>query len=125
MELKSTFSKHNKAARVVSTLFNARTNAHFAHLATGSYAQHKALDDFYNEIVDLGDRFAESYQGQYGIITGYNIGVLNTDPLNLLESGLKELMTVKSQFTDSHLVQILDDVTELYTSTIYKLKFLK
>ena len=35
--------------------FHARTNAHVLHLETRSYAAHKALNEFYDEIVDLAD----------------------------------------------------------------------
>ena len=36
--------------------FHARTNAHVLHLQTRSYAAHKALNEFYDEIVELADR---------------------------------------------------------------------
>lgn len=112
------------ASKIVSLLFNARTNAHFFHLETKSYAQHKALNEFYDGVIDLGDRFAESYQGQYGIITGYTIGNKEAEPLPMLIDQLKQIVNMRSNFKDSHLLQILDDVVELYTSTIYKLRFL-
>lgn len=116
----------SKYAQVVSLLFNARTNAHIAHLQTTSYAAHKALDDFYTEVVDIADRFAESAQGTQGILTGYTIGTLNSgDIISFLKSQHQEILRLRSQFTEGHLVQILDDAVELYTSTIYKLSFLK
>ena len=61
-------------ASFISTLFASRTQAHIFHLQVtgpGSFAKHKALDDYYNEIIDLTDGLVESYQGRYGIITGY------------------------------------------------------
>lgn len=119
-----TQNSQSPASKIVSLLFNARTNAHFFHLETKSFAQHKALDDFYSGVVDLGDRFAESYQGQYGLISGYTIGNKESEPLAMLVDQLKQVVNLKSSFKDSHLVQILDDVVELYTSTIYKLRFL-
>ncbi len=112
------------ASKIVSLLFNASTNARFFHLETKSYAQHKALNEFYDEVVSLGDRFAESYQGQYGLISGYTIGNKESEPMAMLVDQLKQIVNLKSSFKDSHLVQILDDVVELYTSTIYKLRFL-
>ena len=50
--------KTEKHAYVVSTLFNARTNAHIAHLQTKSYARHIALGDFYDGVLDIADKFA-------------------------------------------------------------------
>ena len=117
---------NSKAAELISLLFNARTNAHFAHLQTSSFAQHKALDEFYNGVVELADRFAESYQGCYGIITGYNIGNLETNnAIQMLENQKSQIMTLRKSFDEPHLQQIIDDITELYSSTLYKMKFLK
>ena len=50
---------------------HSRTQAHVFHLQTPSFAEHKALNDYYNGIVDLVDGFVESYQGKYGILNGY------------------------------------------------------
>lgn len=47
---------------LIIKLFHARTTAHILHLKTRSHAQHKALNDFYDEIVDLADALAEAYQ---------------------------------------------------------------
>ena len=38
---------------LIIKLLHARTNAHLLHLGTTSFAKHKALNDFYDEIVDL------------------------------------------------------------------------
>ena len=58
----------------ISTLFASRTQAHVFHLQTtgeGSFATHSALNTYYDEIVGITDGIAESFQGKYGIITGY------------------------------------------------------
>ena len=60
MALPTLSLNQNKYTKVVSLLFNARTNAHIAHLQTRSFAQHKALDEFYNGILDIADRFCRS-----------------------------------------------------------------
>lgn len=119
----------NKYVQVVNILFNARTNTHIAHLQTKSYAAHKALNEFYDAVVDLADTFAESVQGTQGILTGYDLGKLNTgDIVALLKSNQQELLSIRSQFNaakEGHLIQLIDDMIELYTSTLYKLTFLK
>jgi len=116
----------NKYSQVVSILFNARINAHIAHLQTRSFAKHKALNEFYDEVIDLADRFAESSIGTTGqMLTGFTIGKLcDCDIIDYLKMQLKEITTLRSQFSEGHLVQIIDDVVELYTSTIYKLTIL-
>lgn len=57
-----------KCADFVGTLFLARDVAHSVHLNTRSFAKHSALNSFYDEIVDLADKFAEAYQGRHGLI---------------------------------------------------------
>lgn len=115
----------NKYVQVINLLFNARTNTHIAHLQTKSYAQHVALNGFYDAIVGLADSFAEASQVN-GILTGYDLGKLWIgDPVANLRSQYQELMNMKGQFKEGHLLQLFDDITELYASTIYKLTFLK
>ena len=55
-------------ADFVGTLFLARDVTHSVHLNTRSYAKHVALNEFYDAIVDLADKFAEAYQGRHGLI---------------------------------------------------------
>jgi DNA-binding ferritin-like protein len=55
-------------AELVMRLFHARTAAHVMHLQTTSYAKHKALNEFYDAIVDFADSIAEGYQGEHGMI---------------------------------------------------------
>lgn len=77
MALPTLSLNQNKYTKVVSLLFNARTNAHIAHLQTRSFAQHKALDESYKGLLDIADSFAEASQLN-GILTGYTLGNLNT-----------------------------------------------
>ena len=59
---------NNTAANLIALLFLARDLTHRAHLKTNSYAQHVALNEFYDAIVGFADTFAETYQGMKGII---------------------------------------------------------
>ena len=52
----------------VMCLLHSQTNAHILHLQSRSYAEHKALESYYEGIDDLIDSFVEAYQGKYGII---------------------------------------------------------
>ena len=54
--------------KFIGQLFLSRDVTHSVHLNTRSYAKHKALAKFYNEIINLADKFAEAYQGKYGLI---------------------------------------------------------
>lgn len=45
--------------KVISFLFHSRNQVHLWHLQTENYAEHKALNEYYDAIVDLTDTFAE------------------------------------------------------------------
>lgn len=51
------------ASQLVGHLFLSRDVAHSVHLNTRSFSKHMALNTFYDEIIDLADKFAEAYQG--------------------------------------------------------------
>lgn len=115
------------AGEMIAKLFHARTAAHMAHLQTRSFAEHKALDDFYNDIVGLADSFAETYQGYFGLITDYPAMGLPggkacewIDGLrNWLEKNREENCKGKST-----LLNINDEIMGLCAQTCYKLRFL-
>ena len=66
--------------QLASLFFHSRTQTHVFHLGVkgpGAYAAHKALQEYYEEIVGLVDGLVESYQGKYGLISMFvnKIGV--------------------------------------------------
>lgn len=109
----------------ISSLFEVEVAAHIAHLQTKSYAQHMALNDLYTGIVDLRDRFIESYQGKYGIMKGYSVNVKEgQDMVKYIIEKLTLAEQTRPKLKDGWLQQITDDIIELYAGTLYKLKFL-
>ena len=56
----------SKAEDFVSLVLLDRDLAHLAHWKTKSYAEHKALNEFYDSVLELIDGFVEQYQGYYG-----------------------------------------------------------
>ena len=125
--------EHNNAlmGQFVSTLLASRTQAHIFHLQTPSFAAHKALNDYYDEIVGVTDGLVESYQGKYGIITGYgNIALQEYQSCEAIIVFFETLcMYVEKSRQilpqDSYLQNQIDEVVALIKSTIYKLRFLK
>lgn len=113
-------------ALFLSTLFSARTQAHIFHLQTKSYAAHKALGDFYDQIADLSDTYAEQAQGVYGIITGYTIPTqLFTEPTSYFEVLGEKLEKMEKDLPDDcDLQNTFADVLKLVHITTYKLKHL-
>lgn len=114
-------------AELGALLLEARNNTHIFHLKTRSYAQHMALGSFYEGILDLFDKLIESYQGKYGIVSGYPKSIRldeNSNPVKYIEMVLSELESYRKDFKDGWIQQLIDDMIELTTSTLYKLKFL-
>jgi DNA-binding ferritin-like protein len=115
----------------ISTLFASRTQAHIFHLQTNSFAAHKALNEYYDEIVDLVDGIAESIQGKYGIISGYsNVDLMEGNDCDNVIKYFRalEVYVERARQTmpqDSYIQNQIDEVVALIVSTIYKLKFLK
>lgn len=118
-----------KCAEFVGMLFLARDVTHSVHLNTRSYAKHKALQKFYENIVGLADSFAEAYQGRYGLIGGISLQSHNktANVVDFLENQLKEIEDIRYDIVDrkdTSLQQLIDNIVELYLTTLYKLKFL-
>lgn len=118
-----------KPAEFVGMLFLARDVAHSVHLNTRSYAKHKALNEFYDEIVDLADKFAEAYQGKYGLIGP--IALMSAKKTNniveFLQDQADDIEKVRYEVVDkacTPLHNIIDEIVGLYLSTLYKLRFL-
>jgi len=116
-------------AQFISTLFASRTQAHIFHLQTPSYAQHKALNKYYDRIIDLIDPFIESYQGKYGIIRGYSSPASfreDDDTIKYFEGLVKYVELTREKLPqDSYLQNQVDTIVELIQSTLYKLKNLR
>lgn len=109
--------------------FHARTTAHVLHLKTTSYAKHKALNEFYDEIVGLVDSLAESYIGLYGLIDSYPPRYSPEEDPVALVTGLGKWID-ENRFTccpkeDTALQNLIDEIVALCASTTYKLKVLK
>ena len=116
------------AAEFFMTLLHAATSGHILHLQTTSYAEHKALDEFYNELPDLVDSLIESYQGKYGRVLDYPSGyqVPVATPQEFV-SNLGDYVMASRQAvaTDSELQNDIDAIQTLINSTQYKLTFLR
>ena len=115
--------------KFISILLSSREQAHIFHLQSPSYAQHKALQGYYEDIVDLIDTYVESYQGRYGILKGYKPSntILEDDSTVSYFMGLQKFVDeTRSQLPqDGELNNTIDEIAGLISSTVYKLKFLK
>ena len=118
-----------KCADFVGTLFLARDVAHSVNLNTRSFSKHMALNSFYDEVVELADKFAEAYQGRHGLIGPISLmsAKKTTNIVEFLEDSLADIEKMRYEVcekTDTALQNIIDEIVGLYLSTLYKLKFL-
>ena len=116
------------AANFVATMLHSGTQAHLYHLRTKSYAQHVALGDYYDKIIDLTDAFAEAYQGCYSVIETYpnDFHTAKGEPVEYFEMLKEYVDKIRKTLPDeSQLQQLIDNIAELIDTTIYKLKNLK
>lgn len=122
-------------AKFFSKLFESREMAHIYHLTVkgepGSHAAHKALQEYYEGILEFIDEMIEVYQGQYGLIENYDIidtsETKSKDKLEyfkeLVEWVRVEKKCIKTE--DTHLLNIVDEAVALMYKTIYKLTYNK
>jgi hypothetical protein len=116
---------------LASILMHSRTQAHVFHLGVngpGAYSAHKALNKYYDEIVDLIDGLVESYQGKYGLIQFRPVAGLdnNCDVSNIVkyfEKLISIVCTLRQapNLSDSFIQNEIDNVVNLLYSTKYKL----
>lgn len=116
-------------ADFIGQLFLARDVAHSVHLNTRSYAKHKALQKFYENIVDLADGLTEAYQGRHGLIGPITLhsAKKSNNIVEFLQASLDELEASRYEVidkSDTALHNLVDGIVELYLTTLYKLRFL-
>jgi len=115
-----------KINEFLSYLFEVEVNAHIYHLQTRSIAEHLATDELYKGIVEHRDALAEAYQGQYGIILGYNpVKVKEGIDIKVyLNMCIKDCKEFRSTLTEGYLQQLVDNIIEFFYGILYKLRFL-
>ena len=111
-----------------SRLLQSQTQSHVFHLQTKSYAEHKALQKYYENIDGLVDDLIETYQGENDIIENYkSLPMLKYESKQQVISYFNELMEMVRELSEdfpSYLKNIVDDIEVLINSTLYKLKHL-
>lgn len=112
----------------IGTLMQSRNQAHIYHLQTESFAAHKALQGYYEDVVDIIDGLVETYQGRYGILRGYKMaGTIKEDDNAIIyfEGLCKFVETMRTQLPqDTYIQNQIDELVALIEGTKYKLKFL-
>ena len=114
---------------MICHLLHSQTQVHIFHLGTKSYAEHKALQKYYEGIDDLTDGLVESYQGKYGLMSNYKTYKMSSykskkQVMSYFTHVLDVIEKNRDSVEDSYIQNQIDTVQELIYSTMYKLKFL-
>lgn len=118
--------------KLFSKLFESREMAHIYHLQVKDkgLAEHVALGDYYEKVIDLIDKLVEVYSGQYDIVKDYD--VIDTsctetkDKITYFKEVAEYIMKNKCVISsiDTHIHSIIDEIMCLVEQTLYKLRFL-
>lgn len=115
----------NKAEEFISKALLDRDAAHLAHWKTKSFAEHTALNKFYDELIDLVDGFVEQYQGYYGKRMSIERQDGNVDNIrDALELRAEWIERVRYEICDrdeTPLQNTIDEIVRLYQHTQYML----
>ena len=110
---------------MLSKLFHARDVIHLAHLKTGSYAAHKALNEAYEYLLDFADDLVEMEQGKAGQTLDFTIPAASyQEPIGFLKELNSFLTQVKGMYCDATINKI-EELQGNINQTLYKLTILK
>lgn len=111
----------------ISQLLDSKEQAIVWHNQTLSYAEHKALDKYQEEIAELYDGLVESVSGIYGRPKNYSVGTLQNYTNNDgVQAYFRELYAFvqkerKTIYQDSWIQNEIDEVAKLIAKTLYLL----
>jgi DNA-binding ferritin-like protein len=116
----------NDAADFLVTLLHASTNTHILHWTTKSYAQHKALGEFYTNLPDLVDQVAEAIMGKYDMTLNFRGTYMYPqataqDELEDLKEYVADTRVLLPQ--DSEIQNLIDEIAQSIDQTLYLLRF--
>jgi len=117
--------------QLISRVFYARNVAHFLHWTAkgkGSYARHMALGSFYDDIVGALDALVEAHQAVNGIIGAIPApDTAHADALPLLKANAEWIEQNHDALCGGNraIANLIDSVTGVYLSAIYKLENLE
>lgn len=115
--------------KLLSQMLGTSAQAKVYHFQTSSFAEHKALNKFYEAFNPLMDKFIEAYQGCYGrMMMGCDMEVkpYTLDaPVTFMEAFKLYISTEARMLVigNSALTNILDEINGLVDQTIYRLTF--
>lgn len=111
---------------LIARAFRTRNQAHLSHWKTKSYAEHKALGSFYEDLIDTLDKLVEACQGAKGIIKHVDVSCKDEsiDIVKMLADDANWISKNRAKIGCGvpALENIVDELVGVYLKTIYKLK---
>lgn len=113
-------------ADFISILRNSSPQVHIFHNQTRVYSEHVALGEYYDDVLDLIDRLAETYTALYGEIEGYTSMpyrdyISKDETVNYFKALYQYVQTNRAIFKESFLQNIIDELSELLAQTMFRL----
>jgi hypothetical protein len=122
-------------SKFISKLLESREMAQVYHWTVkgdmGSHAAHLALEAYYDGVIGFIDDIVEIYQGQYGLIEGYDVidttDAKSKDRLDYFKETVEFVKSSRKciKAEDTHIHNIVDELIALQYKTIYKLTYNK
>jgi len=122
-------------SKFISKLLESREMAQVYHWTVkgdmGSHAAHLALEAYYDGVIGFIDDIVEIYQGQYGLIEGYDVidttDAKSKDRLDYFKEVVEFVKSGRNciKAEDTHIHNIIDELIALQYKTIYKLTYNK
>jgi len=118
-------------SETIQDLLFLQKQSHIWHLQTGSYAEHTALGEFYEKLEGCVDSLAEGFMGTAGKLKvsakSYQFGNYEKyEAISILKNKLTQLNILFNRTSDNSVLNgKISAISELFASTLYKLKELK
>ena len=106
--------------KFIGMLFQSRDTMHIAHLQTTSFAEHKALNHYYDGILELTDKFSEVYFGRNKRTEIIIPESKNMDAITHLKE-MQKMVDGERENYSSELQNIMDEMLGLINQTLYLL----
>ena len=101
---------------------------HWSHWRTKSYSQHKALGHFYDDVIEALDALIEAHQAVHGLVGDIPApSAKGSEVLPILRSDAEWIEEHHEEICEGNraIGNLIDSLTGVYLSAIYKLENLK
>lgn len=129
-------SKNDKYGLIFQMSLKNTAQIKLFHWQSHKYGQHKGLDEFFDGILDLGDKLAETVMGKYGVpvlneeqlllklenFTDPRSGELKPFLEKLYKCYSEEFRSLMDEKKDSEIINIIDEVSALVQQYKYLLE---